>query len=85
MPVFTTELVRGGGTTMGMIVPDEALAERHKKFGIPAEFAAMLARMDGMIAGGAEARTTATVAELTGHEPTSFATFVEERTSLWRD
>ena len=62
----------------------DALSARLSGFGIPAQFAAMLAGMDTAIAAGAEARTTPLVAEITGREPTSFEHFASPRGELWR-
>lgn len=48
------------------------LADRLGDTGLPVGFARLLADLDDAIAGGAEDRTTSTVARLTGREPRSF-------------
>jgi uncharacterized protein YbjT (DUF2867 family) len=53
------------------------LTERFVGAGYPADFAAVLAALDGMIAGGAEARTTSVVREVTGRPPRSFREVVQ--------
>ena len=69
----------------------EQLTDRFRAIGLPDEYAAMLAGLDRAIAAGAEARTTATVARMTGQEPQSLAVFAArsagygERTSLLID
>lgn len=54
----------------------EALARRYCSFGLPAQYAELLAGMDGAIAEGAEDRVTTTVADVTGRAPTSLAAFL---------
>lgn len=44
---------------------------------VPAEFAAVLAGLDRVIAGGAEDRVTDTVERITGHQPRGFRAFAE--------
>ncbi len=62
----------------------EALTERLQSFGIPAEFAAMLAGLDQAISFGAEARTTNSVAKLTGSAPLPFHDFAARQADRWR-
>ncbi|MDR7277100.1 ergot alkaloid biosynthesis protein [Catenuloplanes atrovinosus] len=52
------------------------LSARHRRRGIPAPFADLLAALDEAIAGGAEDRTTTTVQDITGTPPRSFADFL---------
>ena len=59
------------------------LARRFESSGIPANFALMLASLDGAIAAGAEARTTATVARVTGRDPVTFEAFAASNAHLW--
>jgi uncharacterized protein YbjT (DUF2867 family) len=46
--------------------------------GLPREFAAVLARLDEDIRGGAEDRVTTTVEDVTGRPPRSFRDFCRE-------
>lgn len=62
----------------------EDLARRWEAFGLSADYAAMLAGLDRAIAAGAEARTTAVVADMTGREPITFAAFAERNAGVWR-
>ena len=62
----------------------DALASRHEQFGIPPEFAAMLAGLDGAIAAGADARVTDSVARMTGSPPRSFTDFAAPWGAEWR-
>ena len=55
-----------------------AMADRFAAGGIPAEFAEALARMDGLIATGAEDRVTSCVLAVTGRQPVSFERFVSD-------
>ena len=60
------------------------VAARFEASGIPSEFAMMLADLDRAIAAGAEARTTTTVARVTGREPRPFEAFAASHPHLWR-
>ncbi|MEU7615316.1 NAD(P)H-binding protein [Micromonospora rifamycinica] len=60
-------------------VTEDELAERHTVTGMPSDYARFLASLDTAIAGGAEDRTTATVAEVTGHPPRTFHSFCAHR------
>ena len=51
--------------------------------GIPDGFAVLLADLDHAIAGGAEDRTTTTVADVTGRAPNSFRRFCAEHARRW--
>jgi ergot alkaloid biosynthesis protein len=62
----------------------EQLTDRFRAIGLPDEYAAMLAGLDRAIAAGAEARTTATVARMTGQEPQSLAVFAARSAGVWR-
>ena len=61
----------------------EDLAARHRGRGLPPATAMILAAMDGLIAGGAEDRTTSVVEDLTGTKPTSFAAFCRQNAYAW--
>lgn len=54
----------------------EALSERYRSFGLPADYAVLLADMDEAIAQGSEDQVTATVHDVTGRPPTSLAAFL---------
>jgi hypothetical protein len=62
----------------------EQLTDRFRAIGLPHNYAAMLAGLDRAIAAGAEARTTATVARVTGREPQSLAVFAARSARVWR-
>ena len=47
--------------------------------GIPPDYAQVLAHLDTLIASGAQAEVTGTVARVTGRPPRSFADFVRSR------
>ena len=51
--------------------------------GMPAEYSHMLARMDTMIANGAEERLNDVVEEITGEKPRSFRDFAEANKACW--
>lgn len=54
----------------------EVLAKCYRSFGLPADYADLLAGMDGAIAQGAEDRVTTTVSDVTGTSPKSLAVFL---------
>jgi uncharacterized protein YbjT (DUF2867 family) len=62
----------------------EKLTDRFRAIGLPDGYAAMLAGLDRAIAAGAEARTTATLARMTGQEPQSLAVFAARSAGVWR-
>jgi ergot alkaloid biosynthesis protein len=62
----------------------EQLTDRFRAIGLSHNYAAMLAGLDRAIAAGAEARTTATVARMTGREPQSLAVFAARSAAVWR-
>jgi ergot alkaloid biosynthesis protein len=62
----------------------EELTARFESFGVAHDYAAMLAGLDRAIAGGAEARTTPVVAQLTGRAPMSLEDFAARNAALWR-
>jgi ergot alkaloid biosynthesis protein len=64
-------------------ISTQELAARWSALGLPADYAAMLANMDEAIFHGAENRTTTTVKDVTGREPTRFADFVQANTQAW--
>jgi uncharacterized protein YbjT (DUF2867 family) len=59
------------------------LAERFAGFGIPSEFAEMLAGLDLAIAAGAEARVTDSVSQHTGILPMTFGSFASANATIW--
>lgn len=61
----------------------QELVARYVTFGLPHDYAVMLAGMDEAIAGGAEDRTTRNVQEITGRPATPLASFLaSQRTTL---
>jgi ergot alkaloid biosynthesis protein len=62
----------------------DELTARFESFGIAHDYAAMLVGLDRAIAGGAEARTTSVVAQLTGREPLSLEDFAARNVDAWR-
>ncbi|HEY3889556.1 MAG TPA: ergot alkaloid biosynthesis protein [Caulobacteraceae bacterium] len=61
----------------------EDLAARHRDRGTPPALAAILAGMDGLIANGAEDRTTGDVEAVSGSKPVAFEAFCRENTDAW--
>jgi ergot alkaloid biosynthesis protein len=61
----------------------QELASRWRALGLPADYATMLANMDEAISYGAENRTTTTVQDVTGREPTRFVEFVRANAQAW--
>ncbi|KAH9997176.1 putative ergot alkaloid A [Xylariaceae sp. FL0662B] len=59
------------------------LAARFERFGVPADYAATLAAMDGPVRAGAEDRVNGVVAEVTGRAPRRFRDFVLEKRDVW--
>lgn len=62
----------------------EELTARFESFGVAPDYAAMLAGLDRAIAGGAEARTTPVVTQLTGRGPMSLEDFAARNAAMWR-
>ncbi|MBB6123671.1 ergot alkaloid biosynthesis protein [Sphingobium subterraneum] len=62
----------------------EQLASWHQKNGLGADYAMMLAGLDGLIASGAEARTTTVISEISGREPVAFAAFADQNADVWK-
>lgn len=61
----------------------EELAARHTAHGLPHDYAATLAGLDGQIAKGAEERLSDAVPRLTGRPATRFDAFALEHGNLW--
>ncbi|MET1413440.1 ergot alkaloid biosynthesis protein [Roseibium sp. HPY-6] len=61
----------------------DELAERHRKNGLPDDYAATLASMDDAIAAGSEDRVTGSVLRLTGRAPISMSEFVQKNLGAW--
>jgi ergot alkaloid biosynthesis protein len=64
-------------------ISTQELATRWSALGLPADYANMLANMDEAISHGAENRTTTTVKDVTGREPTGFTEFVRANAQAW--
>lgn len=62
----------------------DELALRYTSFGIPADYAALLAGMDEAIAQGAEDRTTREVERITGRPPATLETFLASHGDKFR-
>ncbi|KXJ91368.1 hypothetical protein Micbo1qcDRAFT_195479 [Microdochium bolleyi] len=62
---------------------EQELMERHISFGLPKEYAPILASLDTIIRNGAEDRINNLVEEVTGRRPRSFRQFVEEEKETW--
>ncbi|MDE2462529.1 MAG: NAD(P)H-binding protein [Alphaproteobacteria bacterium] len=60
------------------------LARRFTAFGLDADYAEFLARLDALLASGNEARTTNAVKELSGRAPRSFADFAADHANIWK-
>ena len=59
------------------------MSDRFEGFGLPADYAAILAGLDDAIAQGAENRITDEVELLSGHKPKNFGTFLNEYRSAF--
>ncbi|RYO98813.1 hypothetical protein DL764_006976 [Monosporascus ibericus] len=59
------------------------LARRHQGFGMPAQYAAILAAMDTTIKNGSEDRLSDVVLQVTGRPPRRFRDLVEENKAVW--
>ncbi|KAI1375390.1 putative ergot alkaloid A [Hypoxylon crocopeplum] len=62
---------------------ESELAARHQRFGVPAEYASILAAMDTAIRNGAEDRTSDVVRSVTSREPRRFEDFVKANREAW--
>ena len=60
------------------------LQARHEAFGLPPDYAAMLAAMDENIAAGSEDRVTDNVQRITGRSARRFAEFASNSAQTWR-
>lgn len=60
------------------------LAARHEAFGLAADYAAMLAGLDGLIETGAEDRTVSTISEIAGSDPMTFEEFAIRNVQKWQ-
>ena len=72
-----------GRTIRHVALTTQDLADRFEEQGLPTDYARMLANMDETISAGAEDRTTAGVAQLTGTSPGSFRSFAAENAATW--
>lgn len=64
-------------------ITEQELIERHISFGLPKEYAPILAQLDAVIRNGGEDRNNNVVEEVTGRAPRSFRRFVEDEKELW--
>lgn len=76
-------------TVVGYPVRHEALTEAElvgyfERFGMPHQYAELLASLDTAIANNSEARLTDEVERITGRTPHSFANFAREARSAWK-
>ena len=60
------------------------LQARHEALGLPPDYAALLAAMDGHIAAGSEDRVTDTVRRVIGRNARRFAEFASDNAGIWR-
>ncbi|RYP20380.1 hypothetical protein DL765_002838 [Monosporascus sp. GIB2] len=65
-------------------ISEAELARRHQGFGMPAQYAAILAAMDTAIKNGSEDRLSDVVLRVTGRPPRRFRDFVEENKDVWK-
>ena len=72
-----------GRTIRHVALSTKELADRFEAQGLPTNYARMLANMDKTISTGAEDRTTAGVAQLTGTAPGSFRSFAAKNAASW--
>ncbi|KAL8928266.1 MAG: hypothetical protein Q9208_001976 [Pyrenodesmia sp. 3 TL-2023] len=62
---------------------ESELAERYTKFGVPEEYAKILAEKDTNIKNGGEEHLNDTVEKVTGKPPKTFREFAEENKAVW--
>lgn len=80
-----SQIGRAAGRTVRHIrLTVDELAERHRRFGLPADYAQTLAGLDAIIAEGREERLSGVVEAITGSLGISFASFVEAHAAVWR-
>ncbi|RYP43052.1 hypothetical protein DL768_010110 [Monosporascus sp. mg162] len=65
-------------------ISEAELVRRHQDFGMPAQYAAILAAMDTAIKNGSEDRLSDVVLQVTGRPPRRFRDFVEENKAVWK-
>ncbi|KAF3017887.1 hypothetical protein E8E14_012980 [Neopestalotiopsis sp. 37M] len=63
---------------------EKELATRHNSFGVPQEYADVLATLDTNIKNGGEDRMNDVVSSVTGQSPRSFEDFVEKNKAVWQ-
>ena len=61
-----------------MKISEDNLAKGMSTFGIPEDYARMLAELDTAVKNGQEERLNSVVLDITGHSPTRFEDFVEK-------
>ena len=64
-------------------LPVDALAERFRQLGLPADYAHTLANMDGLLASGAEDRTTGVVSSVLGRLAIPFERYAQSAKGAW--
>lgn len=62
----------------------DEMTDHYRRFGLPADYAAVLAGLDDAIAHGSENRITNEVEHLCGRRPNSFEIFVRENRHVWQ-
>ncbi|KAH8682273.1 hypothetical protein BX600DRAFT_448127, partial [Xylariales sp. PMI_506] len=62
---------------------EEELVERFRSFGMPLDYAGMLAKLDTLIKEGAENRVNDVVVSVSGKRPRSFREFVAAKRDTW--
>ncbi len=72
-----------GKTVRHVRISRVELIARLTAFGIPADYAALLADLEDAIQHGAEDRVTGTVEEVTGRAPKSFTAFAQDNAGAW--
>ena len=80
-----SQISRAAGRTVRHVrLTVEELAERHQRFGLPADYAQTLAGLDAIIAARREEKLSGVVEANTGRPGVSFASFAEEHAATWR-
>ncbi|RYP65815.1 hypothetical protein DL771_008116 [Monosporascus sp. 5C6A] len=64
-------------------ISEAELARRHEGFGMPAQYAAILAAMETAVKNGSEDRLSDVVLHVTGRPPRMFRDFVKENKAVW--
>ena len=79
VPIQVAELLTNklGRKITHVKLSEAQLAEAMSSFGIPIDYAKLLAQLDTVIKNGEEEKLNSVILDITGHEPTRFHDFVK--------